>query len=405
MERTIICIDMDAFFASVEQQTNPRLKGKPIAVIGSGQRTVITTSSYEARQYGVKTGMNVYEARKLCPGLIFVVGDNRKYTHTCRELGLIYCQFTPDVEIYSIDEAFLDVTGTEHLFGGAEAIGRSLKRLIKDRFGINCTVGIGPNILIAKLASDLAKPDGLMRVPQDRVGPLLEGLPVKKLWGIGRHTEEKLKTMGIVTCGDLGRAPVSVLRRRFGIIGEGLKVMGMGIWARPVAVREEDPKSIGHGMTLPRDIYIREDMEMYILQLSEMVGRRARQYGHTGRRVSLTLRYTDFHTFTKQTTLHSHTNDTRDIFRSALSILDTIRLRDRVRLIGVRLSHLVRETGQMTLFPDGARRKSLIEAMDMVNNRYGEHRLMWGSYLRRLESPRVISPAWRPSGVKNIEVK
>lgn len=405
MSKTIICIDMDAFFASVEQQSNPRLRGKPIAVIGSGGRTVITTSSYEARQFGVKTGMNTYEAKKLCPHLIFVVGNNAKYTHTCSELGKIYARFTPHVEIYSVDEAFLDVTGTHHLFGGVEAMGKTLKGLIGERFGINCTIGAGPNILIAKLASDLAKPDGFMWVTPDRVTSLLEDLPVKKLWGVGGHTEKKLEAMGITTCGELGRAPVSILRRRFGFMGEILKAMGMGICDRSVVIHEEEPKSIGHGMTLPRDISERDQIEMYILQLSEMVGRRARKHGYTGRKVSLTIRYADFHAFTKQTTLSSCTNDTHAIYHSTLSILNTIRLRDRIRLLGVRLSNLEKESGQMALFDEIRRRRALLEAVDEVNDRFGEYHLAWASYLKKLEIPRVISPAWRPGGVKNIDVR
>ena len=395
---------MDAFFASVEQQSNPHLRGKPIAVIGSGGRTVITTSSYEARLFGVKTGMNIYEAKKLCPHLIFVVGNNAKYTHTCSELGKIYARFTPHIEIYSVDEAFLDVTGTHGLFGGVEIMGKTLKDLIRERFGINCTIGVGPNILIAKLASDLAKPDGLMRVMPNRVASLLEALPVKKLWGIGNHTEKKLEAMGITTCGELGRAPVSILRQRFGFIGELLKAMGMGIYDRPVVMHEEKPKSIGHGMTLPRDICERDQIEMYILQLSENVGRRARKHGYTGRKVSLTIRYTDFHTFTKQTTLSSCTSDTHVIYRSALLILDTIRLRDRIRLLGVRLSYLEKENGQMSLFDETRRRRALLEAVDKVNDRFGEYNITWASYRRKLEIPRVISPAWRPGGVKNIDV-
>jgi DNA polymerase-4 len=405
MPKIIMCIDMDAFFASVEQQSNPHLRGKPIAVIGSGGRTVITTSSYEARQFGVKTGMNIYEAKKLCPHLIFVVANNAKYTHTCTELGKIYARFTPHVEIYSVDEAFLDVTGTHRLFGGVEVMGKTLKGLIRERFGINCTIGAGPNILIAKLASDLAKPDGLMWVTPDGVAALLEDLPVKKLWGIGHHTEKNLEAMGITTCGKLGRAPVSILRRRFGFIGEILKAMGMGICERPVVMQEEKPKSIGHGMTLPRDIYERDQIEMYILQLSEMVGRRARRHGYGGRKVSLTIRYTDFHTFTKQTTLPSYTNNTHVIYRSALSILDALRLRDRVRLLGVRLSHLEKESGQMVLFDDMRRRRALLEAVDEVNDRFGEYKLTWASYRKKVEIPRVISPAWRPGGVKNIDVR
>ena len=249
---------MDAFFASVEQQSNPKLRGKPIAVIGSGGRTVITTRSYEARKFGVKTGMNVYEAKKLCPHIIFVVGDNEKYTHTCTELQKVYLQFTPDVEAYSIDEAFLDVTTTHHLFGGPEAIGYSIKKRIKDLFGITCTAGIAPNILIAKLASDIAKPDGLRWIKPEDVNAVLEELPLKELWGIGSRLAEKLGAFGIKTCGQLGRAPVSLLRNKFGIVGEHLKAMGMGLCNRPLYVHDEDPKSVGHSMTFPKDLSDRE---------------------------------------------------------------------------------------------------------------------------------------------------
>jgi DNA polymerase-4 len=237
MSKIILCIDMDAFFASVEQQTNPRLRGKPIAVIGSGGRTVITTRSYEARKYGVKTGMNIYEAKKLCPHIIFVVGNNEKYTHTCKELQKIYLQFTPDVEVYSIDEAFLDITTTHHLFEGPEAIGNSIKAKIKNQFGITCTVGIAPNILLAKLASDTAKPDGLKWIKPEDVESVLEDLPVKELWGIGSGLTEKLEALSIKTCGELGRASASLLRNKFGIIGEHLKAMGKGLCNRTLIVQ------------------------------------------------------------------------------------------------------------------------------------------------------------------------
>jgi len=405
MDKIIICADMDAFFASVEQQVNPALRGKPVAVIGSGNRTVVVTRSYEARKYGVKTGMNVYEARKACPHLIFVAGDNEKYTYTCAELSKIYSRFTPDLEIYSIDEAFLDVTTTHHLFGGPEAIGSAIKGEIKKRFGISCTVGIGPNVLIAKLISDISKPDGLRWMRQEEVGEVLEGLPVKELWGIGPGISERLGKLGISTCGELGRAPASLLRSKFGIIGEALKAMGKGICGRELIVREKDPKSIGHSMTLPRDISGREDMEAQVLKLSDMVGSRARKYGFMGRKVSLTVRYPDFETFSRQRTLAEHTNSSRAICGGALSLLDEITLRDNVRLLGVTLSDLTRDWGQMSLFSDRAREKALYHAIDGINEKHGDFGITWASCLSRLEPPRVISPAWRPSGVRHVRVR
>ncbi|MCE5195352.1 MAG: DNA polymerase IV [Nitrospiraceae bacterium] len=405
MPRIILCIDMDAFFASVEQQANPRLRGKPVAVIGSGARTVITTCSYEARKFGVKTGMNIYEAKKLCPELIFVIGDNQKYSYTCKELEKIYLRFTPDVEIYSIDEAFLDVTTTHHLFGGPESIGDSIKKEVKKRFGIACTVGIAPNILIAKLASDIAKPDGMRWIKTEDLKSVLEDMPVRELWGIGSKIAARLEQIEIKTCGELGRAPASLLRNKFGIIGEALKSMGLGECERTVIAKEEDPKSIGHSTTLPQNISDAAVIKSHILNLSEMVGRRARRYGFEGRKISLTIRYPDFDTFSKQMTLPDYTNNTREIFSNTVSLFDKIDLKDKVRLLGVCLSKLRKDDNQMLLFENKKREKSLLNAMDKINDKYGDCTIIWASYLKKLERSRVISPAWRPSGIRNINVK
>lgn len=410
--RIIICVDMDAFFASVEQQTNPKLRGKPIAVIGSGGRTVITTASYEARQYGVKTGMNTYEARKLCPRLIFVVGNNARYTHTCAELTKLYSRFTPDVEVYSVDEAFLDITASHHLFGGPMEVGRMIKAGVREAFGINCTVGIGPNILMAKLASDLGKPNGLKWITEQDAPGLLADLPVSELWGIGPKTTAKLASLGIRTCGELGDTPASLLRSKFGIQGEALSRMGRGICTRPVAGPSADseeepaPKSVGHSMTLPHDIHLREDMEAQLLKLSEMVARRMRRHGLMGRKVTLVLRYADFETHTRQCTLPERTSDTHAIYHAALEILGSFRLRTKVRLLGVSVSSLDRDGGQLPLMPEERKRRALLGAMDEVNNRFGGFKVLWGGMAAKLteRGGDVISPAWRPSGVRNVEL-
>jgi DNA polymerase IV len=405
MAKIILCVDMDAFFASVEQQVNPELKGKPIAVTGAGDRTVITTSSYEARQYGVKTGMTPYEAKKLCPHIIFVVGHNKLYAEICGKLEKICERFTPDIETYSIDEIFLDVTGSHHLFGGPEELAHTIKKTVKEELGINCTVGMGPNILIAKLASDLAKPDGLRWIPKNMVSSALQPLPVKKLWGIGRHTEEKLRAMGIRTCEELGAAPLSVLTKKFGVLGGQLKAMGNGILDRPLESAARDPKSIGHSRTFSKDIWHREDIEPQLLRLSEMVGRRARRYGYKGKRVTLTVRYTDFKTFTRQSTLDTYTNDTGEIYRTTLTILEGIRLVKSIRLLGVSLSSFGNNE-QMTLFEktDRKDREALLKAMDTVNEKFGEDKITWASTLNQEKGHNVISPAWRPSGVRKSDV-
>jgi DNA polymerase-4 len=405
MSKVILCVDMDAFFASVEQQANPSLKGKPIAVTGAGERTVITTSSYEARRHGVKTGMTPREAKRLCPNIIFVIGDNKRYAEICGRLGKICERFTPDTETYSIDEIFLDVTGSYHLFGGPEELARTIKKTVKEELGITCTVGIGPNILIAKLASDLAKPDGLRWIDKEMIPSILDLLPVKKLWGIGPHTEEKLRSMGIRTCGELGAAPLSVLTKKFGLLGIQLQAMGNGILDRPLESADRDPKSIGHSRTFAKDIWRREDIEPQLLRLSEMVARRARRYGYKGKTVTLTVRYADFKTFTKQTTLDAYTNDTSKIYRTVLTLLEGMRLVKSIRLLGVSLSSFGNYE-QLILFekPERKERDALLKAMDAVNDKFGEDKITWGSTINQEKGHGVISPAWRPSGVRKSDV-
>ncbi len=327
MDSVIMCADMDAFFASVEQRDNPKLRGKPIAVIGQGERTVLATCSYEARRYGVKTAMTPDAAKRLCPDIIFVIGDHRKYSSICRQMEEICLGLTPDIEVYSIDEVFLDVTRSHHLFENPTAMARTLKDTVRKELGVTCTVGIGPNILIAKLASELAKPDGLRWIENSEIPAILESLPIKQLWGIGAQTEKKLKSMGITTAGQLGRMPLSALTRRFGIFGQQLQAMGNGTLKRSVERGSGPPKSISHSTTLPRDIWKADEIHACLLHLCEKVGYRARHHGHTGNKVTLTIRYADFTTFSRQMTLPVSTNDTSEIYKASTGLLNKGRLR------------------------------------------------------------------------------
>ena len=403
--KTILLIDMDSFFASVEQQANPALRGRPIAVIGSKKRTVITTASYEARAFGVKTGMNMWEAKKLCPHLIFVVGDNRKYAHTCAGLEKIYSSYTSEVEVYSIDEAFLEITASRSLFGSPLEIGKKIKQRIKKEFGLNSTVGIGPNKLIAKLASDISKPDGLMMMTPETIPGILEKLPVKELWGIGEKTMRKLNSLGIYTCGQLGRAPASFLRAQFGIIGERLRLMGMGIYSSEVDPEGEEVKSVGHSMTLPHDIWHEKDIRAYILKLSEMVGSRARRYSLMGNVISVTVRYKTFETFSRQSRI-SRTNDTHIIYNNAIRIIKGIKLKAPIRLLGISISGLTESERpeQLHLLQEHSKRRDLLRAMDSINERYGGTTLSWAGYMTHRSRKPVISPAWRPKGIHRTNV-
>ena len=407
--RVIIHIDMNAFFASVEQQANPALRGKPIAVVGSSGRTVITTASYEARARGVKTGMAVWEARRSCPEIILVVGDNRKYTSTSSRIMAIFSDYTPLVEVFSIDEAFLDVSGSLTLFGSAERIACLIKARIFHIFGLTCSIGIAPNKLLAKLASDMKKPDGLTIIPDDGVGRIMERLPVGALCGIGRNTERQLALMSIYSCGELGRCDLQRLTRRFGIVGKRLQEMGQGVDESPVVPQSEDDqvKSVGHSMTLRHDVSCREDILRYLLQLAEMVGRRARRYRVSGRTVTLQIRFADFFSnIGRQDTLSNHINRSEDIYRAAIGILDTIELSQPVRLLGIRLTNLQHHTEQLSLFEEERRRSKMALAMDAVNDRFGDFSVMFASLLETDEKgSHVISPAWRPDGIRCVDVR
>ena len=405
--RVILHIDMDAYFASVEQALNPRLMGKPIAVTGSGKRTVITTSSYEARKDGVKTGMTVWEAKRACPDLVLVVGNNRRYTDTSARIMNILSEFTPQVEVYSIDEAFLDLSGSLTLFNGVEAIARDIKRRIRQETGLTCSVGVAPNKLLAKLTSGLEKPDGLVILGEGDVPGLLENLPVGKMHGIGKKTAQKLAGYGIFTCSELARFPVDGLKKSFGIIGEHLHRMAQGIDDAPVIALDEAPdaKSIGHSTTYDKDIDDREEIQRQILRLAEMVGRRARRHHYAGRTVTLTVRYNDFTTFSKRRTINDYINHGLDIYRVADQILEGIKLIKPVRLTGVSLSGMVRGALQLKLFESRQKKDDMaVEAMDEINNRYGEFSITYGRLLNCRKHSRVIPPSYRPSGPHKIDV-
>ncbi len=400
--RSILHIDMNAFFASVEQQANPALRGRPMAVIGSKERGVILSPSYEARASGVKTGMMYWEAGRRCPEIILVPADSAKYSHACERLIDIWKEFTPLVELFSIDEAFLDVTGCEALFGDPLRIAIAIKERTWAETGLTCSVGVAPNKLLAKLGSDMQKPDGLVLIAPDDVAAALEDLPVKEICGIGPSLTQGLAAMGVQTCGELGRTPLRKLTARFGIIGERLRDMGLGIDDDPVvtldAQEREEAKSVGHSMTLDEDCADTAMIERHILQLAEKVGRRLRRGSYTGRTVSLTLRYADFHTFSKQKQLRHAVSHGLDIYAAALGIFRSIKLRQPVRLVGISVSGLERNSVQVPLFEEERKRKFAAEAMDTINDKYGDFTVTWGSLAERYRHERVISPAWRPRG-------
>jgi DNA polymerase IV len=400
--RSVLHIDMNAFFASVKQRADPVLRDRPMAVIGSKHRGVVLSPSYEARAFGVKTGMTYGEAKKACPEIIMVPADSAKYSQACEQLMGIWSEFTPVVELFSIDEAFLDVTGCEALFGDPVQIALLIKERIWETMGLLCSIGIAPNKLLAKLGSDLQKPDGLVLITPDSVAEVLDELPVQQICGIGPSLTKQLASMGLQTCGELGRASLRMLTSRFGVLGERLRDMARGIDDDPVvpaAVQEaEESRSMGHSMTLDEDCADRTMLERHLLQLSEKVGQRLRRGRYRGRTVTLTIRYADFHTFSRQRRLQHTVDHGLDIYAAAAGLLRELPLRQAVRLVGVSMSGLDRTAVQMPLFTEERKRGFIAEAMDDINDRYGHYTVTWGTLAERTRHERIISPAWRPAG-------
>jgi len=375
----ILHIDMDAFFISVEQRDNPSLRGKPAAVCGSLSRSVVTSATYEARPYGIRAGMSTQEARRLCPQLILVEGDHSKYTEASARIFSILKEYTPLVEVASIDEAYLDVTQSQLLFQSPYHIAKSIKDQIQKKEQLTCSIGVAPNKLLAKLGSGLKKPDGLVIIKKEDVEEILEDLPVSKLYGIGPKLTEALNSIDIFTCGQLGKFPISILSKRFGVIGERIHEIGMGLDDSPVIPfdEEEDAKSISHSVTLEEDTSNPDILRKVMLQLSERVSRRMRREGFYGKRIALTVRYSDFFTFSKQKTLSKWMNSGNEIFHHAFEIFRSISHPKPIRLLGVGVSELKKEGYQLDLFEKRDKKVNLLKAMDRVNERFGDWTLTW----------------------------
>lgn len=381
MDRTILHMDMDAFFISVEQRDDPSLRGKAAAVCGSLSRGVVTSATYEARPFGIRAGMPVQEAKRRCPHLILVEGDHDQYKETASRIFSLVKEYTPRVEVASIDEAYLDITESLSLFKSPLHIAEMIKSRIREREHLTCSIGVAPNKLLAKLGSRLKKPDGLVVIQKDEVERLLEELPVSSLFGIGPKLDRELKTIGIFTCGQLGRYSVLLLTKRFGAIGKRLHEMGLGLDESPVVPfeEEEDAKSISHSVTLEEDTSDPNRVSKVLSRLSEKVSKRMRRDSFFCRRVTLTVRYSDFYTFTKQKTLPQSINSGNELFRHSLEIFESIRHPKPIRLLGVGASQLKKEWYQLNLFEKREKKDNLLKAMDRVNERFGDWTLTWGS--------------------------
>ena len=369
---TILHVDLDAFFAAVEQRDRPELRDKPVIVGGgsASDRGVVSAASYEARPFGIRSGMPLRTAAALCPQAVFVRVDGAKYAAVSKQVMAILRGFSPLIEQISIDEAFLDVTGSEALLGTGEHIARSIKSAVRDELDLTVSVGVASNRLVAKIASDLGKPDGLVVVPSGGEQAFLAPLPIERLWGVGASTRRALTDYGVATIGDLAVLPVDVLQRRFGRHGSDLAARARGV-GETIVGEHAAAKSISHEHTFDVDSGDWEALEQTLLALSEGVAGRLRAAGVRCATVAVKIRDADFVTITRQTTLREPTDSTDEIWRTAVSLTRREVSGMKVRLLGVAASGLT-EQKQLALFESAdERRTRAVEAIDALRKRFG----------------------------------
>jgi len=388
--RTIIHLDMDAFYASVEQLDHPAYRGKPVVVgadpRGGKGRGVVAACSYEARPFGIKSAMPISRAYRLCPRAIYVRPRFDRYAEMSERIFAVLREYTNLVEPLSIDEAFLDVTGSRRLFGPADAIGRTLKARIRSEVGLVASIGIAPNKFLAKVASDLGKPDGFVVVVPGKEREFLDPLPISRLWGVGPKTEIHLKRLGLETIGHVARMPVEALEASLGNGGRDLWELAHGRDDRPV-VPEEDAKSIGAETTFEADTDDLEEIRRTLLDLSDRVGRRLRHEGYLAGGVTLKFRNHLFRTTTRAALLARPTDVGDDLFREAWGLLKRVSWTGkRVRLLGVTATRLLHAAdsprGQMGLFePASDSRRKLARTVDVIRDRFGADAIARASLL------------------------
>jgi DNA polymerase-4 len=384
----ILHIDMDAFYASVEERDQPELVGKPVIVGGSPEnRGVVSAANYVARRYGVHSAMPAVTAHRLCPNGIFLSPRMDYYAEISSQIREIFERFTPLVEPLSLDEAFLDVTGSEHLFGPATEIGKKIKHLIRQELRLVASVGVAPNKFVAKIASDLKKPDGFVVVEPEQVQEFLAPLPVERLWGVGRQSSKIFERLGIRTIGQLRQCPIDVLQSRFGNNGEHLWQLAHGIDDRKV-IPEREAKSISNETTFEKDIDDLAVLRAWLLELTEQVGWRLRRNGLRARTVQLKVRFADFSTITRSQTLAEPSDRTQELWTAADEMLCHKLPGGHlpVRLLGMGVSG-IDDSGviQGMLFDQKDREKQarLDNVADQLKERFGADALRRGARLER----------------------
>ncbi len=399
MRRVILHLDMDAFFAAIEQHDHAELRGKPVVVgadpKGGKGRGVVSTCSYEARAYGVRSAMPISQAYRLCPHAVFLPVRGERYAEVSAQVMEVLGQFSPLVEQVSIDEAFVDLTGTEKLLGPARQVAEQIKLQVRQRTGLTASVGIAPNKFIAKVASDLQKPDGLVVVEEEEVREFLWPLPVAKLWGVGEKTRQLLERLGLRTIGDVARQSPTSLAKQLGTTGLHLWRLANGIDDRPV-VPTTVPKSLSRETTFERDVDDVEYLHATVVTLADMVARGLRQEKMRGCTVTLKIRLEDFSTFTRSRTLPEATDSSQLIGSTALELFRRFDCGGKkFRLLGVGVSGLVGAAGsQLSLF-EHSKPDKIDEVTDRVRMRFGEGAIFRASALGKRQPRRGGSGSYR----------
>ena len=378
-------IDLDAFFVSVEQVANPKLKGKPVVVGGRPQgRGVVAAASYEARAFGLHSGMPLVTASRLCPQAIFIQGSFPSYRDASQKFMAILADFSPFLEPMGLDEAYLDATGFESIHGSVKQMAVKIKQRVKEELGLTASIGIAGGKVVAKVASEMSKPDGLLEVAEGKEGSFLAPLPIARLPGIGQKTERKLKGLGVTTLYRLSVMPLSTLKSHFGASGEMLQRFASGIDDREV----EPPaaaKSISRETTFGRDSRDRSLLKATRRYLGERVGADLRRKGKRARCVTLKLRYADFSTITRRQTLSQTTDSDQTIFDTGLKLLNRELAGEKqlVRLIGTGVAELVAAGGQLAMLDISAQRQEqLNKAIDRIRKKYGFTAIQTGRTLK-----------------------
>lgn len=380
-ERSILHVDMDAFFASVEVLDNPALAGKPVLVGHDGPRGVVAAASYEARRFGCHSAQPMSVAKRLCPQAVIVAGRHGRYREISEKVFAIFERYTPLIQPLSIDEAFLDVTGSVRLLGPGEQIAREIKNAIRRETGLTGSVGVAPNKFLAKLASDLEKPDGLTIIRPQDIDRVLLPLPVGRIWGIGPKTAKKLETLNIKTIADLRRMSIEWLIERFGSDAEHYQRLARGEDDRPVTP-DRQAKSIGQETTFGVDLADQDELRQNLFTQAEQIARRLRKAGLRAKSVWVKIRYGDFKTITRQMTLADASDVTTILYEAARGLFDAWAGEgfSPVRLIGMAGKNLVEGEGQMSLFPDpaAAKQEKVDHLMDAINGKLGKSAIRRG---------------------------